>query len=414
MPLSHDSHAEPVSIVFPESKNTQRLASFCLIAALSSPSRATPLQTLCSRYRELLCARHVVPKEQQNSVISYLRKRNLLRKYDVTTKDNIVVEAQDWFLSDPSIPSGTGAEKEDSRPTVALATQLGLLWPNTYQRTWCGDILFHFRPEIVESFRAQDRQHNPYILTPDLQMVFAWLCLNKDMTFLSFLIQQILRLKSSFTLPEIIEQVGDGLPDLASLVLQSAKDPRERNAAKELSNIVERITRKPVGRKAKPGGVTTQTIRRTFEQIILWRIEALVDIGYLGKQNPQSYAYSMSDQLIELDKLLNDGKIERLRSVFFTHWREATEGITATRMHPPEILSLLMRVNREKSNKMGYTLIEEAVILGNSILHDEGLSTVLEFDDVVQCIVNRQKSSYKIITSVDKNRQLSAFKIRER
>jgi hypothetical protein len=62
---------------------------------------------------------------------------------------------------------------------------------------------------------------------------------------------------------------------------------------------------------------------------------------------------------------------------------------------------------------MGYTLIEEAVILANAILLEENSENVLEFNSVMQVFRSGSLSKYKVLTSVDKYRRLSAFKMME-
>ena len=115
------SNNSGIFILFPGSKNTQRIGNLLLIASIASKERATELYTLSDTYHNLLTFSLTVPRENISQVKEYLNKRNLNRKYHRTDEDNMVVEVQDWLLSDPALPSGTGAEKEDTRPAINIA-----------------------------------------------------------------------------------------------------------------------------------------------------------------------------------------------------------------------------------------------------------------------------------------------------
>jgi hypothetical protein len=409
-----DNSITGVHIVFPGSKNTQRLGSHAIIAKLASTTRASDAQYLSAKYRELLSSPFTVPPNEADQVFAYLSKRNLLRKYYPVKKGSLNVEVQDWLLSDPSLPSGTGAEREDTRPAVFVSGQLGVLWSQNWQRTWLGDLLVNFRQDIVQAVERGNRQENPFKLNDSQSMLFAWACLMRDLTFMSYLVGEILHLEQPIQVPAFIEQVRSSLPEFCNWVSKHAANPDERAVAKQLTDFADRLLREPVGRKARSGGVTVQTLRRGFEELLLWRLEALVDLGYLKKKDPLVYEYIVTSALIELNTLIADRTQERLKADFFHHWRRISSNIGVSKEPTDEeIARILFKVNRLRANKMGYTLIEEAVILANAILLEENSENVLEFNSVMQVFRSGSLSKYKVLTSVDKYRRLSAFKMME-
>lgn len=400
---------ERLRVIFPATKNTQRLGSLILIAALASTSRAISAVSLATKYRSILTAPVTLSPKEWEELRPYLGKRNLLRKYD---SKRLQVEVQDWLLSDPGLPSGTGAEKEDAEAAVDLAVQLGILWPQTHQRTWVGEYLADLRPNIVESFRNADWEANPFRLSDEERLLLAWTCLRRDAHFLGYLAGILCSMGSPITTAHLEQTLRSSYGDFVERVRQLRSSPADTAIVKRLEAIGVRLQQKTVGRKSAAGpGVTDQTARRLFEELAYWRLEALVDLGYLAKDDPSGYTYKTRKGLADLDRFGRANVQETLEKEFFRDWRRVMFGSECSRLTGVEARARLFAANRARQNSMGYTLVEEGVLTANRLLQKQGLSDVLEFSDAEEALLTGSDSDYKVLTSVDRQRRLSAFKM---
>jgi hypothetical protein len=143
-------------------------------------------------------------------------------------------------------------------------------------------------------------------------------------------------------------------------------------------------------------------------------LEALVDLGYLSKPDPADYVYVPTSRLSALQELHDQGSGLALGSGFFLHWRQSTGEVIQRSLRGAEARAVLYEANQTRANSMGYTLIEEGVLVANLILLDRGINEVVELDAAVASLAEGSDDEFKILTSVDRNRQLSAFKIRNR
>jgi len=394
-------------VIFASSKNTVRLASLAMLSCIASSTRAATLLDLANRYRSLVTATIPVPEGSWPEVDEYLGRRNLRRKYKPSGR---VVEVQDWLLSDPRLHSSPGAEKEDTRPAVDLACQLGLVWPANLQRTWRGSYLCDLSEGLVDAVRMGDRTANPYALTASQQLVLAWTCFSLDRSFMGYLLGVLRDLPSVFDFGEVAEAVRVSVLGFASDIAVLASSPADRVVAGRIRDLAGRLARTPGGRKARPGVVTEQTLRREFEELLFWRLEGLVDLGYLSKTNRHSFSYQLSPTIEGVAELLEAGSDAGLHRGFFSHWR-GRAGEPSRRLHGDAALEALREANEIRSNQMGYTLVEQGVLVANVALSASNKPAVLEWDDAVNAISEVDPTRYKLLTSVDKDRHLSAFKL---
>lgn len=400
-----------LAVIFPGTKNTQRIGSLILISRLASASRASSQVELAARYREIVTGRIGLSDSQLQEVREYLGKRNLSRKYQAGAG---AVEVQDWLLADPELPSHTGAEKEDTRPAIDLAVAIGLLWPASHQRTWFGDHTAGIRPDVVESFRAGRRDANPFRVSWRERLVFAWVSLRRDWSFLRYLVPLLIRRQGPLGTGELEAALRETFSDFLNDVRASQSGRDDAAVVDALSGIGRRLGQRTTGRKAAHGGVTEQTVRRVFEELMFWRLETLVDLGYLSKPDPFGYAYEACSSLVHLGERIkgDDGGVGS--SWFFEHWRHALDGAACERLRGVHALEALFQANRRRANQMGYTGVEEGTVVANQLLVEEGRSQVLEFSDAMRALREAEDGRFKVLTSVDRNRRLSAYKIAER
>ncbi len=362
---------------------------------------------ISSRYHAILTTRVAIPPTEWPVFENYLRKRNLLRKYP--NRQNAPVEIQDWLLADESLPSNTGSEKEDTEGSVDLALQLGLLWPRTYQRTWFGELVADATPGLEVAFKTGSRVHNPYKVSAVQKLYFAWACTKHDGTLLQFL-ASLFQPDRELDISALQVCFTEQFPDFVRSLAVSDASPQAKAKVRELQSLAQRFARRPVGRKAASGGVTAQTIRRGFEEFVYWRLESLTDIGYLRKRDGALYSYVPTNSMADLAYRMSGGTRPFLESAFFEHVRAILGAINCRRVQRDDALSALNEANAVRHNQMGYTGIEEGVILANSLMLERGDASVLEYKDAVDALGNRPPNA-RILLSVDRNRRLSAYKI---
>lgn len=394
-------------IVFPQSKNSQRLGSLVLLCKLAPPSRATSLQELARSYHRTITSSFSVPSDRRESTLSFLRKRNLSRKYKLSAT-TLVIEAQDWLLAADDLPSRTGSEKEDVTGTIELATQLGLLWPATYQRTWAGDLLAENSGDVVTSFRVGDRANNPYALTTIQRTILAFLVLGRDRTFLRFLVKALLGFSGSIGIPELITAVQNSFDEFVVSLRPEAGGPEDQETLKTLGELRTQLLREAAGRKAsaRRAAVTVQTLRRSYEELLYWRLESLVDLQYLRKADPDGYIYSCTDSLRGLSTLLDNSYDD----MFFQHWWRCL-GYLPEPANIDRARLLLLAANKARSNAMGYTLIREGAVVANLSALRDGRSEVVEIGVALGAIKKGSDEKLKVLVSVDRNRTIAAYKM---
>lgn len=393
-------------VVFPQSKNTQRLGSLSVVSKLASPSRASSISDLARSYRSLLIAPIHVPPDERENILRFLSKRNLARKYSAGVLEN-VIESQDWLLADKRLPSRTGSEKEDVRPTIDLAAQVGLLWATTCQRTWAGDLLAEYTGDVVNAFRNGSRDENPFLVSSLQKTILGFIVIESDQTFLRFLVDTLLSISGDVDIAALIEVIRKNFDSFINGVKTNAKGPEDARILKQLMDLQVQILRPTTGRRATAGGITVQTLRRTFEALLYWRLEALVDLGLLEKPDPETYIYQIGKNSEPLYKIVNSDVSKN----FFTHWFTVASKAAEKTTDYEEIRELLFAANQKKANSMGYTLIKEGVLVANLNTLESGLGRIVEVSDAVAAILKGTDQRFKVLTSVDRNRLLSAYKM---
>lgn len=393
---------EPVHALAHKSKTPQRLGSLLAVVILASDSRSTSSSELASAYSALITNRVTLPDAAFADTERYLRQRNLLRKYSTPLQS---IEIQDWLLADPQLPSGTGSEREDTRPTVELARMLQLI-TDTGRRTWLGKMLVQVGGANADTFRAADRATNPYLLDREARLVLAWTVLSSDLDVLKIVARCVTanNPKQPDNTPAIFDRVADQLP--AELVNLRARESIEtRPAIDAIEAVVRSVQRIPGGRSASSEGVTVQTVRRAFEDFLFWRLELLVDLQLLAKPDPWRFGY-YSKQSTRSWTTVNDNLESQLLGSYMPLLGSETEMVDDR-----ETFELLKLANREFSNSMGYSLIAEATLGANILLLRSGERRYLE-ESTARRVIEDPPESASILTSVDRSRRLSAFKVK--
>jgi hypothetical protein len=390
----------PIAMVLAGSKNTNRVGSLILLSALASATRPSAAGDLATQYRQALSRLVPVPVRHRAEIEAFLRARNLARKYSSWTP----VETQDWLLSDPRLPSGTGSEREDVRPAVGLASALQVLWPQNLQRSWLGGLLVREAPDALTGLQSGDRSRNPFVLTPRLRLVGTWMLLRADWVFMDFLVRHLRdtdRCSITGLIPVVSATFQNWVGELQERYPQAPNAPTLAALRRKAA-----LLSRPVGGRARvAGAVTEQTMRREFEELLMWRLELLVDLGFLSKSNRLALEYRVLPRMTELAAVLADASEGLFNGLFSrTIGREATADSSV-------ILDALAVAATTAKNAMGYSVIEESVLLANLAALEDPTLPVLEVRKAMDVLRQGSQASWRVVTSVDRDRVLSAYKL---
>jgi hypothetical protein len=350
-----------------------------------------------------------VEGKDQPQIEAWLRRRNLARKY----ANLRTVEAQDWLLADPSLPSGTGSERVETATAVDLAVQLGLLRPDTNRRTWLGDWFVTLTANALHRVRSGDRTDNVFRIQPRLQLAAAQCAFSHDgdgLRFVSQLLEQTL-VGAEVTVTELFSLIPGKIDGLVNDVTARVAGSEDAQAARRIRESARLFAREAGGRTAVSGRITKQTQRRLFEDFLYWRLETLVDLGLLAKRNKDQYAYTV----LPNTQGLNDVRLQTpasRRSGFFKWWGELFAGDRSA-PDSKECFDVVVDANDRQSNSMGYSLIEEAATVANTILLERGQRPFIDEDDIIGFVASPPAGT-RIVSSVDRNRRVSAFKVTQR
>src|SRR5262245_57616054 len=87
-------------------RSMQRLGFLKVVLGLATASRSQSLESLTRAFHAKITKKIPIPLEMRSEFANYLREQQLHRRYQETAE---TAEIQDLYLSDPSLPSHSGA-----------------------------------------------------------------------------------------------------------------------------------------------------------------------------------------------------------------------------------------------------------------------------------------------------------------
>jgi len=272
----------------------------------------------------------------------------------------VPMEIQDVYLSDLSLPSRTGKlVAEDWRKYPTLGVHLGLIRWGTWSPLVRGVVLLKLTPsEELAAFQDYRPAANPLVISRQQAMLLLYCLLENDGDVLKRLIP---RLKACQGQTFNDRQAGDLLPDILreiALYLRNRILPiEERNRLELLLKIAESIARQ----KNQPysgGGAR--------EEAIKVRLEPLVDMGLLTKDDPYKYEYRLNPAACDFFAALGEnGDLGQfLDTSFFTTWARAFGTSSVSPATTPDLLWALNRAWQELKSPIGYAPIMDTALLG--------------------------------------------------
>jgi hypothetical protein len=374
-------------------KNLHRLASLVLCIQSAPKSRVSTASALGALYATRLRQRIPIPEADVARVQAYLAERGLTDRYlppnqKVTLPlserlhaGEAIVEIQDWFLSDPALPSSTGREREQSfTKTVTACAELGLLATKTLTLESYGNLLVALAEEKGIAGPLGELQINPFM--PDaMYSPSAYLqVLRCDFVFQNELCKTIDRETFSFRdllvprAEDLLRRVAAAIPANAANRTTTSWIRGEIESAKRLSK------RSELTQQGKIGGAARPTLFRPLEDIFLTRLEFLVDFGVLRKPNPERYVYNTSPAFEKFRALLGRGS-SMLTNDYFHFVAELSDRKIVAIRKAPDVVAHIRSGFERMRGLTGYAPILESLVYANMIRSHEDPWPITEIDD---------------------------------
>ncbi|MGA9347183.1 MAG: hypothetical protein WBW48_00060 [Anaerolineae bacterium] len=291
---------------------------------------------------------------------TYRMLRNQVAAWERGEMSNqVFMEIQDLYLSDPRLPSRTGKlVSEDWRKYPYLGVHLGLIRAGTWSPFDRGMALLRLTPRAeMEAFREHKSDVNPLFLSLRQRMLLLYCLLENDGDVLKQLYGQLGE-RDIFS----DRDAGDLLPEVFRTISQRfwnrGLPAAERDRLDRLLKIAESIEQWR-GRPYSGGGAR--------EEAIKVRVEPFTDLGFLLKDDPYRYEYRLSPQgrafFAALASTTDIGAF--LDTVFFQTWAAAFGPADACPATDDEMRTALVRAWNDIKSPLGYAPIVDTALLGS-------------------------------------------------
>lgn len=265
-------------------RSMQRLGYLKILIALSSPSSSTTLEGITGRFQRAITKLEPVPAGLHGRLMEYaMEQRRALRS---SLKDDLRAQLQDLYLSDPRLPSKSGAitgdPTKDYRHTVYVevppwAIGLGLLRNRNYTQTDRGRILGHLDDTVATCLASFCADTNPFILTTAERFFFLFCLLDSDGDILFRLFQRSFHERAQLTRTDVGREIVVVLRELIAGPWKNARGLAARAAA---------VVKAAEGSSGEGMG--------PLESLATPRTEPLVDCGIL-RRTGRTYEYELTE-----------------------------------------------------------------------------------------------------------------------
>jgi len=338
--------------------------------------------------------------ELRESLKTYIeqRLRNQFENIIQNQTRKVYIEIQDFYLSDPKVPSKTGKlYMDDLRRYPYLLSSLGFARENTYSPLVRGKVFLEFvSKEELRAFTKCMSDLNPFLLNNYQKYICLYSLIENDGDVLKPLYAQLLKLKSTFSdwtagdfLPEIYEEIIN----VYKVKVTTGIDRDRLNDLAESAKRIEKWVKKPRtgGRSAKIDAITP-------------RLEPLTDLGLLEKQDVYGYKYNISEHGKALFKLFcsDEDMSNFLVKSFFSSLNKSFK-LKAKLAEEDEIIEALFEAFNRIKSPLGYAPIKEIALLGaiKSLVDN---TKYFEVGEATKRIMDFQKSHpYDVRFQVDRS-----------
>jgi len=267
-------------------RSWKRLGHLKFICSISSPSYGMNLEGITARFQSRITASKVITQEHRQQISEYINSHRS-NQYKMRAEDLDPCELQQYYLSDPRLPSQSGALTGKSRAVdylhteyveiPAWAVRLGLLRKGNYTLTERGKVLLAIQPSGNDIFDSEKPDENPYLLTPSEKYFFFYCLLDVDGDLIKKLYKRLILHIGPFSNSKASGYV---INDYMIKSLVELKDEIKRRRL----NIT-------YGSIATQINNTIEAIRNKSDQAVVPRLEPLVDCGLIRRSSQQNIEY---------------------------------------------------------------------------------------------------------------------------
>ena len=266
-------------------RSMQRLGFLKWLLTLASASRTQSLESLTRTFHAAITKHVPIPDDKRQSFEEYLQLR------ERRTGDTSYAQRQDLYLSDPEMPSRSGAitgdlERAGYRHAVYVevptwAARLRFLRAQNYTLTDRGRVVL-LCGDSNSTEPSPASSTNPLLLTLPERYVFMYCLLDADGDFLAAMFRRLLS-KEIFARVDAATAALEALEELRSTRLKHVSAGRLLELRLKMDKTISAMRNQRQG-----GGLGPR------ESVATPRTEPLVDCGILSKPQADKYEYNFS------------------------------------------------------------------------------------------------------------------------
>lgn len=366
----------------------QRVGALVAAAAISG-SRPVPLERFSQQLSDALNHAVIVPAERSEQLEAYVRGLALRQRVSVGP-DKIPI--QDAWLSDPTLPSATGAVTPAASGDIPqLAASLRIVRDANYTLTDRGKAVRLLADESNQSVLQHRWEPNPYRVSLGLGLFVIHALLDADGDMVRHAYARLLSAspptvrRYDFAV-QFLDGAAEDLWRRAGKRLTSTSDVQLINGLKALSKAIQDTDRTKKNAKTWGGG-------RSPDQAATVRLEPYADLGLLTKPSRFEYEYSLSvEQRSFFSDLIEASDVaEFLRSHLVCSYLNARGIPNARRLTDEEIWQRLASAYGEMRTALGYAAFQEVVLLAIGRVLNENNAQYFEVADGIDVIRKQQR-----------------------
>lgn len=388
------------------------LVASCVAAEDRRPADVERIAAQISRYVQRTVT---VPPKLRGATQTYLNSLRLWKRYGPLRgrplSDSDLIEVQDLWLSDPGVPSATGAlTPENATEMPQLAISLRLLRDGTLTRTDRGRALVLSSGEgKVAALRDGEPEPNPFVLTIGAQLLILSALIEADGDFLQSLWRTSRALNGSvFTRPDFTQDLAAACADLRVRGRARARTGADQQLLRRLAEWEEAVRQERKSGSDWGGG-------RPPDQMATLRLEPFVDVGMIDRVDRYAYRYRLNEGQVRFWRLVAEGEDPGsiIRRGLVAGWMAAT-GHEAAPATEQEIWSAIRYAYGDLRSSLGFASFAEVVLVAVGRLLAEEIPRWFELQDGIDVLNERRRlSPREVRLGLNRGGELTYMKLTE-
>lgn len=374
-------------------RSWKRLGHLKFICSIASPSYSMNLEGITARFQSKITASKLIPQERRQQISEYIKSQRS-NQHKTRAGDLDSCELQHYYLSDPRLPSQSGALTGRSRAVdylhteyveiPAWAVRLGLLRKSNYTLTERGKVLLAIKSNGNVTLDSETSDENPYLLTPSEKYFFLYCLLDVDGDIVKRLYKKLILHTGLFNKSDVSDYMIESLEEL--------KDEVKRRRLN--------VTYRPIGTQINSA---IKAIKNKSDQAIAPRLEPFVDCGLIKRSSQQDIMYeTTSDTRRFIENLNHSSSIDEFLNESLAVNTAGLLGLKYTKNVELVPRYMTRSYTRLKSG-IGYCSIRDLALLAVAYSIGDGYG-IFEIGDVQRTILDFARK-YGTSVRLTKDRQ---------